>query len=216
MSHLNLSKFAFSSNYCPITIDLSGNTVWPQASGFPTQHSPKWTILAPQNVNVARFARNVECDFLGDFQTLWYCENTMEKLIPQQKANLYTFVFSELFDICNFTEKMVSVFSLVAILLLICTQLVTTGKVHRCQLHLCAIFQPNNFRRFSREKKVVQNHSVFAKWAIKRSKKHENREKNFEIFKVGFSRFFMWFLMYNRMDPFLDGSFDLVTSASSK
>ena len=129
--------------------------------------------------------------FFSDFQTL--CENTMEKLIPQQKANLYTFVFSELFDICNFTEKMVSVFSLVAILLLICTQLVATGKVHRCQLHFCAIFQPNNFRRFSREKKVVQNHFVFtrfffAKWAIKRSKKHENREKNFEILKVGFSR----------------------------
>lgn len=93
-----------------------------------------------------------------------YCENTMEKLITQQKANLYTFVFSELFDICNFTEKMVSVFSLVAILLLICTQLVATGKVHRCQLHFCAIFQPNNFRRFSREKKVVQTHFVFTRF----------------------------------------------------
>ena len=40
--------------------------------------SPKLTIfgifnqfLSTQNVNVARFARNVECDFLGDFQTLW-------------------------------------------------------------------------------------------------------------------------------------------------
>ena len=29
-------------------------------------------LLSTQNVNVARFARNVECDFLGDFQTL--CE----------------------------------------------------------------------------------------------------------------------------------------------
>ena len=27
-------------------------------------------LLATQNVNVARFARNVECDFLSDFQTL--------------------------------------------------------------------------------------------------------------------------------------------------
>ena len=27
-------------------------------------------LLSTQNVNVARFARNVECDFLGDFQTL--------------------------------------------------------------------------------------------------------------------------------------------------
>ena len=47
--------------------------------------SPIWTIfgffdelLSTQNVNVARFTRNVECDFLGDFQTLcdsrlWQC-----------------------------------------------------------------------------------------------------------------------------------------------
>ena len=40
------------------------------------KNSPKWTIfgifnkvLANQNVNVTRIARNVECDFLGDFQT---------------------------------------------------------------------------------------------------------------------------------------------------
>ena len=26
--------FAFSTNFCPIKTDLSGNTVWPQASGF--------------------------------------------------------------------------------------------------------------------------------------------------------------------------------------
>ena len=42
------------------------------------KNSPKWTIfgifnefLPTQNVNVARFARNVECDFLGNFQTLF-------------------------------------------------------------------------------------------------------------------------------------------------
>ena len=28
-------------------------------------------LLATQNVNVARFARNVECDFFSEFQTLW-------------------------------------------------------------------------------------------------------------------------------------------------
>ena len=27
--------------------------------------------LSTQNVNVARLARNVECDFFCDFQTLW-------------------------------------------------------------------------------------------------------------------------------------------------
>ena len=42
------------------------------------KNSPKLTIfgifdelLSTQNVNVARFARNVECDFLSDFQTLF-------------------------------------------------------------------------------------------------------------------------------------------------
>ena len=51
-----------------------GNTVLPQASGF--QKLAKLTIfgvfnelLSPQNVNVARFARNLECDFFCDFQT---------------------------------------------------------------------------------------------------------------------------------------------------
>ena len=48
---------------------LSGNTVWPQASGF--QKRPFFGIfnelLASQNVNVARFARDVEWDFLP-----WY------------------------------------------------------------------------------------------------------------------------------------------------
>ena len=40
--------------------------------------SSKWSIfgtfnelLSTQNVNVARFARNVECDFFSDFQTLF-------------------------------------------------------------------------------------------------------------------------------------------------
>ena len=34
MSHLNFWILAFSTNFCPIKTDLSGNTVWPQASGF--------------------------------------------------------------------------------------------------------------------------------------------------------------------------------------
>ena len=45
------------------------------------KNSPKWTIfgifnqlLSTQNVNVARFARNVEWDFFCDFQTLWTVE----------------------------------------------------------------------------------------------------------------------------------------------
>ena len=35
MSHLNFfSILAFSTNFCPIKTDLSGNTVWPQDLGF--------------------------------------------------------------------------------------------------------------------------------------------------------------------------------------
>ena len=64
MSHLDFLILAFSTNFCSIESDLSGNTVWPQALGF--QNSPKQSIfgtfnklLSTQNVNVARFARNV-------------------------------------------------------------------------------------------------------------------------------------------------------------
>ena len=34
MSHLNCWILAFSTNFCPIKSDLSGNTVWQQASDF--------------------------------------------------------------------------------------------------------------------------------------------------------------------------------------
>ena len=33
-----------------------------------------YELLSTQKVNVARFARNVVCDFLGDFQTVRYYE----------------------------------------------------------------------------------------------------------------------------------------------
>ena len=35
MSYLNFGILACSNNFCPIKTDLPGNTVWPQASGFP-------------------------------------------------------------------------------------------------------------------------------------------------------------------------------------
>ena len=73
MSHLDFSILTFSTIFYPIKSDLSGNTVWPQPSGF--QKLAKWTIfgifnelLATQNVNLTC---NVEWDFFCDFQTLW-------------------------------------------------------------------------------------------------------------------------------------------------
>ena len=43
MSHLKFWILAFSSNFCPFKTDLSGNTVWPQTSGF--QKLAKLTIF---------------------------------------------------------------------------------------------------------------------------------------------------------------------------
>ena len=75
MSHLNCSILGFSISFCLIKSDLTGNTVGLQISSF--QKFAKLAIfgifnelLSTQNVNVARFARNVKCDFFCDFQTL--------------------------------------------------------------------------------------------------------------------------------------------------
>ena len=52
------------------------------------KNSPKWNLLgifnellSTQNVNVARFARNVEWDFFCDFQTPWYTSKVYACLI---------------------------------------------------------------------------------------------------------------------------------------
>ena len=90
MSHFSIYILATSTNFCPIQSDLSGNTVCPQAHVFKT--SPKLTIfgifyklLSTQNVNVARFARNVECDFFGFSNTVLGCYDVLmkERWIPR-------------------------------------------------------------------------------------------------------------------------------------
>ena len=75
MSDLSFSILAFSTNFFPIKIDLSGNTVWPQASDFQklAKMDQFWHFkltFVTQNVNVARFALNVDWDFFCDFQLL--------------------------------------------------------------------------------------------------------------------------------------------------
>ena len=55
---------------------LSGNTVWSQAPFSKNRQIDFFfgisnELLSTQNVNVARFARNVEWNFLCDFQTPW-------------------------------------------------------------------------------------------------------------------------------------------------
>ena len=67
----DFSTLVFSTNFCPIKSDMFDRKL----QVF--KNSPKLTnvgilnqLLATQNVNVARFARNFECDFFSDFQTL--------------------------------------------------------------------------------------------------------------------------------------------------
>ena len=61
-------KCRISTNFCPIKSYLSGNTVWPQASGF--EKLAKLIIFSILIVNLARFARNVELDFFCNFQKI--------------------------------------------------------------------------------------------------------------------------------------------------
>ena len=65
---------AFSTNFWPIKTqtDMSGNTVWPQALGFQTLAKTGLFGIFNWNVNVARFARNVDLeDFLN--KIILYC-----------------------------------------------------------------------------------------------------------------------------------------------
>ena len=65
---------AFSTNFVLLKSDLSGtNTNWPQTSGLQNLNKMDHFGIFNENVNVARFARNVECDFFSDFQTLCKC-----------------------------------------------------------------------------------------------------------------------------------------------
>ena len=69
MSHLNFCN--------PIKVDMSGNTDWPQASGFQKTRQIAQFLAFLTNfchyVNVVHFARNVEWYFL-----LWF-PNTVQR-----------------------------------------------------------------------------------------------------------------------------------------
>ena len=73
-------SFEFFTNFCPIKIDLSGNTIF--------QKFLNWPFLSIlRNVNVARFARNVEWDLLCDFQTACSHLEPLEHFVLVKKAN---------------------------------------------------------------------------------------------------------------------------------
>ena len=75
MSHLNFEFWHFPLIFDQLKMTCLGTLLDRNFQVF--KNSSNWTIfgifnelLAIQNVNVARFARNVECDFFCDFQTL--------------------------------------------------------------------------------------------------------------------------------------------------
>ena len=84
------------TNFCSIKIDLSGNTVWPQTSTF-QKNRQTWLffcifseLLCSQNVNVARFARNAEWDFLWFSNTVFSTQfvDEQQKCYPQRLTRL--------------------------------------------------------------------------------------------------------------------------------
>jgi len=64
-------------------------------------------LLFTKSVNVARFARSVECDFLCDFRTLWEELNWTSLIIthPKMTHNFFGLFFWILLTIFNLTSK---------------------------------------------------------------------------------------------------------------
>ena len=69
MSHLDLSILVFFTDFCLET--LFDRKLHFQKIAKLTFFGISNELLSTQNVNVARFARNVEWNFLCDFQTPW-------------------------------------------------------------------------------------------------------------------------------------------------
>ena len=71
MSHLNFFILAFSSIFVQSKLSTP-STVWPSGFQKTRQNWPFFDeLLSTQDVNVDRFARNIEWDFFCDFQTPW-------------------------------------------------------------------------------------------------------------------------------------------------
>ena len=85
MYHFNFWILAFSTHICPIEYDLSGNTIWPQASG--SQKLAKRPILGILLQWVLFSKKNINC---GEFCKIW----------PFQPNFYWTFVHSLLCSQC--------------------------------------------------------------------------------------------------------------------
>ena len=83
-SHLNFSILTFSTIFLLLKVTCLVTRFDRKLQVL--KNWSKWTIfdifhelLSTQNVNVACFARNIGCDFLGDFQILWIMCNALRK-----------------------------------------------------------------------------------------------------------------------------------------
>ena len=84
MSHLNFWILAFSTNLCPIKTDLSGNTVWPQASGFQklVKMDHFWHLwLTFVHSKCKRSSLRSQWDIFCDFQTICHCGFTKLQIV---------------------------------------------------------------------------------------------------------------------------------------
>ena len=91
MSHLNFAIEAFSTNYCPLKIDCLVTLFDIKLQVF--KNSPKLNIfgvsdvlLSTQNVNLARFACNVERPFLDFANTVLTRERRGRRSQPQKSS----------------------------------------------------------------------------------------------------------------------------------
>ena len=109
MSPVNFLILALSTNFvllkltCLVT--LFGRKLWV------FKNSPKWTIfdifnqlLSIQNVNVARFARNVEWDFFCDFQTP--CDRSaLDNNAVSKHFNSFHFLLTQVWAVRSTSSK---------------------------------------------------------------------------------------------------------------
>ena len=104
MSHLNFVILTFSTNFCPFKIDLSGNTIWPQASVFqkPTKMDIFWRFWWTfVHWKCKRSSLRSQC-WMRLF--LWFSNTVRQHLLCMHKKQALLQVFDEYFVRNAFSE----------------------------------------------------------------------------------------------------------------
>ena len=87
----NSPSLAFLINFCPIQIDLSGNTVWPQASGFQKPILAFFMNFCP---NCKRSSLRSQCCKMRHF--LWFSNTVVGKCQKSHAKIGYCFFWENL------------------------------------------------------------------------------------------------------------------------